>query len=89
MYEYFVLAVEFMFCCGMFLNALLFIPQAIKIHRTKSALGLSPMMFVGFNIIQVFALLHGYIHRDYILMLGFALSLLFCGAVTFLIFLHR
>jgi len=38
---------------------------------------------------QTLAVLHGYLERDYVLMLGFLLSLITCGAVTSLIIFNR
>jgi MtN3 and saliva related transmembrane protein len=73
----------------MFANAFLFVPQIIRLLKTKNSDGFSLTTFVGFNIIQVFCILHGYIHKDYILMLGMLLSLTFCGAISFLIILYN
>jgi MtN3 and saliva related transmembrane protein len=87
--EYLVCFVEMVFGVGMFLNAMLFVPQAVKIYKTKDVKGLSLAMFGGFNVVQVFAILHGCIHADYILVSGFALSLVLSGVVTFLILLYR
>jgi MtN3 and saliva related transmembrane protein len=86
---YIVWFVEFMFGMSMFLNAVLFIPQAMKIYKTKNAKDLSPITFVGFNIIQVFTIMHGYIRNDYPLMFGFLLSLVISSTVTVLIFMFR
>ena len=69
--------IEIMFGLGMFLNALLFIPQAIRLFRAKNTAGLSLLTFAGFNVIQLFTILHGYLNKDYILMLGFLLSFVF------------
>ncbi|GHU11733.1 hypothetical protein FACS189449_03800 [Alphaproteobacteria bacterium] len=81
--------IEVVFGFGMFINAVLFIPQAVKIYKTKNADGVSLATFVGFCVIQLFTVLHGYIHQDYVLMFGYALSFVFCATVTFLIFLYR
>lgn len=80
--------IELMFGLSMFTNAMLFIPQAIKIYKTKSTQGLSKITFLGFNAIQVFTMLHGYINNDYALVFGFILSLITSGVVTFLIFYY-
>ncbi|GHU16232.1 hypothetical protein FACS189472_00810 [Alphaproteobacteria bacterium] len=89
MSDYIEYIIEAIFGFGMFINAILFIPQAVKIYKTKSAKGVSLATFAGFCVIQLFTVLHGYIHQDYILMFGYALSLVFCAIVTFLIFLYR
>jgi MtN3 and saliva related transmembrane protein len=84
--EYFI---ELVFAAGLFINAILFIPQAMGIYKTKDSHGQSLLTFAGFNVIQLFTILHAYIHEDRILLLGYLLSLVTCGAVTFLIVLYR
>jgi MtN3 and saliva related transmembrane protein len=89
MLEYAKIFVEFCFGLGMFVNAFLFIPQIISLFKTKNSDGFSFATFIGFNIVQVFCILHGYIHKDYLLMLGMLLSLIFCGTISFLIILYK
>ncbi|WP_375498681.1 PQ-loop domain-containing transporter [uncultured Nostoc sp.] len=43
--------VTFLFGLGFVFNASLFVPQAIRIVRTKSAKNISLITFAGFNII--------------------------------------
>ena len=74
--------VNYIFGLGLFFNAVLFIPQAIKIFVTRDIKGNSLFTFLGFNIMQFFTAWHGYIVKDYLLMLGFCLSFISCGAVT-------
>ncbi|HHF7349616.1 TPA: PQ-loop domain-containing transporter [Legionella feeleii] len=74
--------VDLVFSLGLFFNAALFIPQAIAVFRNKSAMGLSLLTFGGFNIMQLFTAIHGYLAKDYLLMTGFLLSFLTCGVVT-------
>ena len=81
--------IEIFFSIGLFINAMLFVPQAIKLYRTKNAQGLSFTTFAGFNLIQLFTVLHGYLHHDLILLIGALLSLVTCGLVTFLIVFYR
>ncbi len=81
--------VDFMFSLCLFLNVFLFIPQAITLFRTKNGAGSSIITFLGFNIMQVFTVWHGYFVQDYLLMLGFALSFVTCGAVTVQLLLYR
>lgn len=75
-------SIEFLFSIGMFLNAFLFIPQAIKIYREKNASSLSLITFAGFNFIQLTMVLHGLIHKDWFLVAGMGLSLFTCAIVT-------
>lgn len=87
--EMFKYCVGVFFAIGLFINALLFVPQIIKLWRIKESKDLSLVMFGGFNLIQIFAVLHGYMNQDYILMIGFLLSLITSGAVTFLIVFYK
>ncbi|GHU16146.1 hypothetical protein FACS189472_00550 [Alphaproteobacteria bacterium] len=89
MYEYVKYVIETIFGLAMFGNAALFIPQAIKIYKAKNADGVSVATFAGFNVIQIFTILHGYIHHDYILIFGNLLSLVFCATISVLIFLYK
>ena len=77
----------FMIC--VFLNASFFVPQIVLIHKTKKVIGLSLLMFLGFNMIQFITALHGYMVKDYILMWGGALSFITCGWVVILILIYR
>ena len=81
--------VDGVFSFGLFFNAALFIPQALQIWRQKSAKGVSLFTFLGFNIMQLFTVLHGYLERDYLLAGGFLLSLITCGMVTYLTWKYR
>lgn len=81
--------VNLIFSLGLFFNAALFIPQAIALFRRKNSKGLSLLTFAGFNVMQFFTALHGYLVGDYLLMAGFLLSFMTCGVVTLLILLYR
>lgn len=74
--------VDLVFSLGLFFNAILFVPQAVTLFRNKNAQGLSLLTFGGFNVMQFFTALHGYLVNDYLLMSGFLLSFLTCGIVT-------
>lgn len=81
--------VDLVFSLGLFFNAILFVPQAVTIFRNKNVQGLSLLTFGGFNVMQFFTALHGYLVHDYLLMCGFLLSFLTCGMVTILILCYR
>jgi MtN3 and saliva related transmembrane protein len=81
--------VDLIFSLGLFFNAALFVPQAITLLRRKNSGGLSLLTFAGFNVMQFFTALHGYLVKDYLLMTGFLLSFVTCGIVTLLILLYR
>lgn len=77
--------IEAGFSLGLVVNALLFIPQILAIIRKKSAQGVSLITFLGFNIIQLFTFFHGLMLQDYVLAIGYLLSILTCGTVSALV----
>ncbi|MCP4216118.1 MAG: hypothetical protein GY765_15820 [bacterium] len=77
------------FGLGLMANAGLFVIQAIKIVKTKSAKGVSTLTFAGFSVLQVTGILHGYFQDDMYLLSGMAASLLACGTVTVLSIIYR
>jgi MtN3 and saliva related transmembrane protein len=81
--------VEMCFAAGLFVNGLLFIPQVKALLKTKDATGLSATTFLGFNLIQIFAIIHGFLHHDTILMLGCAFTFITCGCVSYLVLRYR
>ena len=89
MFGYLEYVIELVFSIGLFLNAMLFVPQAIEIYKTKDVKGQSLITFVGFNLIQLFTIIHAYIHGDYLLLIGYLLSLITCGCVTALIIRYK
>jgi len=81
--------IETIFSLGLFFNAVLFVPQIIRLYKIKNSKSFSLATFIGFNLIQFFVILHGYLHADYLLVFGTALSLLTSGALTILIFYYK
>jgi MtN3 and saliva related transmembrane protein len=81
--------VETIFSLGLFINAILFVPQIIRLYQKKDSREVSLLTFGGFNVIQFFTILHGYIHSDYLLMIGFIASFITCGIVTGMIIYYR
>ena len=77
-----IVAVIFGF--AMAINAALFVPQAVRLWKTKNAEGVSIFAFAGFNALQLVGALHGYFQGDRALMLGMLASLITCGSVTLL-----
>lgn len=87
--HYFEDFIEMLFGVGLFINALIFIPQAIRIYKEKESRDVSLITFLGFLIIQFLIVLHGFIIQDYILIGGYIFSMITCGIVVFLIFYYR
>jgi MtN3 and saliva related transmembrane protein len=81
--------VAILFGLGLMVNAALFVPQAMKIFKTKSAKDVSLLTFAGFNVLQLIGIVHGYYQQDLSLILGMAASFIACGVVTFLGFIYR
>ncbi len=81
--------VEAMFGVALVANAVLFIPQIIRLYQKKDSSQVSLLSFAGFNVIQFFTILHGIIHQDYWLVIGFVLSFASCGIVTGMIIYYR
>lgn len=85
----FRIIIDIGFSLGMFINALLFIPQIIKLYKVKDSQGVSLLTFGGFTLIQLFTVLHGYFAKDYLLFGGSLASLLTCGTATILACWYR
>jgi MtN3 and saliva related transmembrane protein len=81
--------VTFLFGLGFVFNASLFIPQAIRIIKTKSARNISLITFAGFNFIQLNSAVYGYYQNDLILLYGNLISFVCCFTVTFLAIYYR
>jgi len=81
--------VTFLFGLGFVFNASLFIPQALRIIKTKSARNISLLTFAGFNVLQINGAFYGYYQNDLILLYGNVISFICCFAVTFLATYYR
>ncbi len=81
--------IEYGFSISLLVNAALFIPQIITLLKSQSAKGASLITFAGFNVIQIFTMLHGLKTHDYLLAGGYLLSIVTCGTVTALIIYLR
>ncbi len=89
MVEFFKNIIEVIFSISVFFNAVLFVPQAIKIRKRKNTDGVSLFTFMGFNFVQIFTILHAIIVKDNILFIGYLISLMTCGYVTYLIIKYK
>lgn len=77
------------FGLGLVINGGLFVVQAVKIVKSRSAKGVSTFTFAGFNILQITGILHGIFQKDIYLLTGMIASFLACGAVTVLSIIYR
>lgn len=87
--EWFTEFVAVIFGAGLFINSILFVPQILRLWKTKDAKDISLVTFSGFWILQLFSVLYGFTRHDWIMMIGFSLSLLTCGSVILLIIFYR
>lgn len=85
----FRIIIDTIFGAALFVNAILFIPQALKIYQQKRADSISFTMFFGFLVIQLSAVLYGVVHHDMLLMYGYILSAVCCGSVILLAASYR
>jgi MtN3 and saliva related transmembrane protein len=73
-----------LFGFGMAINACLFVPQALRLWKTRDAKGISIVSFAGFNALQFVGALHGYFQGDHALMIGMIATPITCGSITLL-----
>lgn len=81
--------INVIFGAALFINALLFIPQSIKIFKLKTAKGVSLLTFLGLLIIQFAIVCHGIIQKDRVLIVGYVLSMLTTGLVVGLTLFYK
>ena len=81
--------VGIIFGLGLVVNGGLFVVQAVKIVKSRSAKGVSTFTFAGFNVLQITGILHGIFQKDIYLLSGMVASFLACGAVTVLSIIYR
>lgn len=83
--QIFINIIEFIIGIGIFINALLFIPQIIKLIKYKNAQGISLLTFIGFDMINILLVIHGLIRHDSILFFGYMASVIMNSLVIILI----
>jgi two-component system, OmpR family, aerobic respiration control sensor histidine kinase ArcB len=82
-------SVQLAFGAGLFVNALLFVPQSVRIIKEKSAKGVSLFTFLGLLLIQFTLVLYGIVERDYLLIIGCVASMVAYSSVAALVLLYR
>ena len=85
----YVKVIEILFGLALFVNAMLFIPQAIKVFKTKNGKSISLITFTGFILIQFVSVLYGLVKHDWILIIGYLVSMGTCGLVVVCALLYR
>lgn len=85
----FVNFVDLFFGFFLVMNALVFIPQIINLLRNKHANDISLITFTGFNMINIFSVLHGIIIHDLWLSIGYLFSVATSSITTILIIKYK
>lgn len=84
------LAVDVLYSLGLFINASVFVAQSYSIYKKKTSEQVSLFTYVGFNILQVFGVVNGYMFHDPAQMYGMIPSLITCNIlVWFIIYFRR
>ncbi len=74
----------------MSVNAFAFIPQAVRVYRTKSSKGVSPWTYLIFLVIQGYLVFHSfYYNHDFPLAIGYLLSMATCSTLLVLLWIFR
>ncbi|MBN1684435.1 MAG: hypothetical protein JW855_03240 [Gammaproteobacteria bacterium] len=81
--------IQIAFFISLLFGALLFLPQIIRLARTKNSEGVSLITFLGFTLIQLLVIIHGFYYQDSLLILGTFLRFLSCAILIYLILLYR
>lgn len=89
MYVIYGYVLQVAFSVALFVNAILFIPQAMKIVKAKNSQSVSLMTYVGFIVIQFVCMLYGIHIKDWILTYGFFVAMLTCMSVVFVVVVYR
>lgn len=84
-----ILLIEAFFTIAVSANALLFIPQIIRLYKQGSAQDVSLLTFGGFNLINLCVLLHAIVRHDHLLMYGASFSLITNTTITVQIIYYR
>ena len=86
---YFSNLVVFLFSFALIINAAAFIPQAITIYKNKSSKSISLITFSLFIFIQAVSILYGFIKHDWILIIGYMLTIIATSSVLILALKYR
>ncbi|MDF1794985.1 MAG: PQ-loop domain-containing transporter [Coxiellaceae bacterium] len=81
--------INWFFGVGLFVNAMLFIPQLYRILKERSAKELSLIMFIGFCLTQLSAIAYGFVHDDWEIVVGFGLAFVLCFSITIFAIFYR
>lgn len=81
--------IDLLFDFSLIINALVFVPQIVKILRLKAAKELSFVSFSCMFLLQLLFGLHGLLHQDYALLIGMIAAMMVSGIIAILILIYR
>ncbi len=81
--------ISVLFGAALFVNSCLFIPQIIRLYQKKNSEDISLLTFLGFNLINLLALIYGITKMDWVMIIGYGLSFTTNTITTLLILLYR
>ena len=81
--------VEGQYGMGLLINALLYIPQAVRIFQQKASDELSLIMFVGFWLLTLSQVIYGFYIGNHLIAWGTSATLITSGLVLCLIIAYR
>lgn len=87
--HFFKLVMEGQFGIGLVINAMLYVPQIMRLIKEKRSNELSYVMFCGFLCLTLSQVLYGFFRHDWIMAWGNMLTFITCGTVVCLIFVYR
>ena len=87
--DFFNLMMKGQFGIGLVVNALLYVPQIMRIIKEKGSRELSYVMFCGFLCLTFSQVVYGFFKHDWIMAWGNMLTFITCGTVVCLIFFYR
>lgn len=76
---------DILFDISLFVNAIIMLPQLVRILRSKVVEGLSLTSFAGIFLLQLIMAIHGYFYHDFNLMIGMFFAMIVSGSIAALI----
>lgn len=89
MYYYFREAITYAFGMALFINAMLFIPQIIRVYAQRCSKSVSMLTFVGFLAVNLLAVAYGVVRQDYLLIFGYSISTILNLILIVFIIIYR
>jgi MtN3 and saliva related transmembrane protein len=86
---FFKIVMEGQYGIGLLVNAMLYVPQILRLVKERASNELSYVMFCGFLCLTLSQVLYGFFRHDWIMAWGNMSTFITCGTVVCLIFIYR